>query len=81
MLNLYPTKFYENVIPISLLSWYYFRKTAMPVTCKTKELAQLADNLGYNRFWLAEHHNMAHVPVIPGRFDWLYCQSNSKNIL
>lgn len=28
---------------------------------KTKELAQLADNLGYNRFWLAEHHNMAHV--------------------
>jgi luciferase family oxidoreductase group 1 len=28
---------------------------------KTKEIAQEADNLGYNRFWLAEHHNMAHV--------------------
>jgi luciferase family oxidoreductase group 1 len=28
---------------------------------KTKELAQLADNLGYKRFWLAEHHNMSHV--------------------
>jgi alkanesulfonate monooxygenase SsuD/methylene tetrahydromethanopterin reductase-like flavin-dependent oxidoreductase (luciferase family) len=28
---------------------------------KTKELAQLADSLGYKRFWLAEHHNMAHV--------------------
>ena len=28
---------------------------------KTKELAQLADNLDYSRFWLAEHHNMAHV--------------------
>lgn len=28
---------------------------------KTKEIAQLADNLGYKRFWLAEHHNMAHV--------------------
>ncbi|MDX6182053.1 LLM class flavin-dependent oxidoreductase [Flavobacterium sp. Fl-77] len=28
---------------------------------KTKELAQLADELGYKRFWLAEHHNMAHV--------------------
>lgn len=28
---------------------------------KTKEIAQLADALGYKRFWLAEHHNMAHV--------------------
>jgi luciferase family oxidoreductase group 1 len=28
---------------------------------KTKELAQLVDGLGYKRFWLAEHHNMAHV--------------------
>jgi len=28
---------------------------------KTKEIAQLADELGYKRFWLAEHHNMAHV--------------------
>ncbi|KIO52751.1 LLM class flavin-dependent oxidoreductase [Flavobacterium hibernum] len=28
---------------------------------KTKEIAQHADNLGYKRFWLAEHHNMAHV--------------------
>lgn len=28
---------------------------------KTKELAQTADALGFNRFWLAEHHNMAHV--------------------
>ncbi|MGO4905161.1 LLM class flavin-dependent oxidoreductase [Flavobacterium sp. W20_MBD1_R3] len=28
---------------------------------KTKKVAQLADSLGYKRFWLAEHHNMAHV--------------------
>lgn len=28
---------------------------------KTKTLARLADKLGFNRFWLAEHHNMAHV--------------------
>lgn len=28
---------------------------------KTKEIAQLADELGYKRLWLAEHHNMAHV--------------------
>jgi luciferase family oxidoreductase group 1 len=28
---------------------------------KTKEIAQLTDELGYKRFWLAEHHNMAHV--------------------
>ncbi|MBZ4037165.1 LLM class flavin-dependent oxidoreductase [Flavobacterium sp. 17A] len=28
---------------------------------KTKDIAQLADKLGYKRIWLAEHHNMAHV--------------------
>ncbi|QHT59108.1 LLM class flavin-dependent oxidoreductase [Paenibacillus lycopersici] len=28
---------------------------------RTLELAQLADRLGYNRYWLAEHHNMAGI--------------------
>lgn len=28
---------------------------------KTTEIAQQADRLGYNRIWLAEHHNMQHV--------------------
>jgi luciferase family oxidoreductase group 1 len=28
---------------------------------KSKELAQLAEKLGYNRYWFAEHHNMESV--------------------
>jgi len=50
-------------IPISILELAIITQgstTALTLQ-KTKELAQKADELGYNRFWLAEHHNMAHV--------------------
>lgn len=50
-------------IPISILELAVISQgsNAQETFEKTKELAQLADNLGYKRFWLAEHHNMAHV--------------------
>lgn len=50
-------------IPISILELAIISEgsNASETLNKTKELAQLADSLGYNRFWLAEHHNMAHV--------------------
>ena len=50
-------------IPISILELALISQdsTITATFEKTKELAQLADSLGYNRFWLAEHHNMAHV--------------------
>jgi len=50
-------------IPISLLELAIITEdsNAGKTLQKTKALAQLADSLGYNRFWLAEHHNMAHV--------------------
>jgi luciferase family oxidoreductase group 1 len=53
----------KNAIPISLLELALITENsnATETIHKTKELAQLADSLGYNRFWLAEHHNMAHV--------------------
>ena len=49
--------------PISLLELAIITEgsNASETMQKTKELAQLADDLGYKRFWLAEHHNMAHV--------------------
>ena len=52
-----------KTIPISILELAIISQnsTATATFEKTKELAQLADFLGYNRFWLAEHHNMAHV--------------------
>jgi luciferase family oxidoreductase group 1 len=50
-------------IPISILELALISQDsdASKTLEKTKEIAQLADSLGYKRFWLAEHHNMAHV--------------------
>ena len=50
-------------IPISILELAVISQgsNAQETFNKTKELAQLADRLNYNRFWLAEHHNMSHV--------------------
>jgi luciferase family oxidoreductase group 1 len=50
-------------IPISLLELAIITQdsNAIETFQKTTALAKLADSLGYNRFWLAEHHNMAHV--------------------
>ncbi|WP_269243520.1 LLM class flavin-dependent oxidoreductase [Flavobacterium limnophilum] len=52
-----------NTIPISILELALVTQDSNASTTfeKTKELAQLADALGYQRFWLAEHHNMPHV--------------------
>jgi luciferase family oxidoreductase group 1 len=53
----------SKTIPISILELALISQdsNASATFEKTKELAQLADTLGYKRFWLAEHHNMAHV--------------------
>jgi len=50
-------------IPLSLLELALIPQdsNATATLEQTKELAQLADRLGYKRFWLAEHHNMAHI--------------------
>lgn len=52
-----------NTIPLSILELAIITQdsNAGATFEKTKELAQLADTLGYQRFWLAEHHNMPHV--------------------
>lgn len=47
---------------------------------KTKELAQLVDVLGYKRFWLAEHHNMAHVASTATVVLMTYIASQTQNI-
>ena len=33
-------------------------KTAADAPANTLEVARAAERLGYNRYWLAEHHNM-----------------------
>ncbi|MEP6929073.1 MAG: LLM class flavin-dependent oxidoreductase, partial [Flavobacterium sp.] len=53
----------KNQISVSILELAIITQdsNAAETFQKTKDIAQLADNLGYSRFWLAEHHNMAHV--------------------
>ncbi|KUJ62292.1 hypothetical protein AR687_09790 [Flavobacteriaceae bacterium CRH] len=53
----------KNPISISILELAIITQNsnATETFQKTKEIAQLADQLDYKRFWLAEHHNMAHV--------------------
>lgn len=50
-------------LPISILELAIIAEdsNATATLERTKLLAQTADKLGYKRFWLAEHHNMAHV--------------------
>jgi luciferase family oxidoreductase group 1 len=47
---------------------------------KTKEIAQLTDRIGYKRFWLAEHHNMAHVASTATVVLIGYVASQTQNI-
>jgi luciferase family oxidoreductase group 1 len=48
------------VIPFSILDLSPVREGATPAEALrgTRELAERAEEWGYNRFWLAEHHNM-----------------------
>src|SRR3970040_2706202 len=50
-------------IPVSILELAIITQdsNASETLQKTTAIAKLADSLGYSRFWLAEHHNMAHV--------------------
>jgi luciferase family oxidoreductase group 1 len=52
-----------SVIPFSILDLSPIGKgaTAADALHRSLELAQAAERLGYRRFWLAEHHNMAGI--------------------
>jgi luciferase family oxidoreductase group 1 len=53
----------KSIIPFSLLDLATVTEDAGPAETFTKclELARHAEKLGYNRFWLSEHHNMISV--------------------
>ncbi|RWW91710.1 LLM class flavin-dependent oxidoreductase [Flavobacterium cerinum] len=44
------------------------------------DLAQKADQMGYNRFWLAEHHNMVHVASVATSVLIGHIAGNTKRI-
>lgn len=49
--------------PLSILDLAPIPQGSTPADAlrNTRELAQLADRLGYTRYWLAEHHNMTGI--------------------
>src|ERR1044072_557457 len=44
------------------------------------DLARRAEDMGYTRFWLAEHHNMIHVASVATSVLIGYIAGNTKNI-
>jgi len=72
----------KNPISVSLLDLAIITQdsNASETFQKTKDIAQLADTLGYKRFWLAEHHNMAHVASTATVVLIGYVASQTKNI-
>jgi luciferase family oxidoreductase group 1 len=70
------------MIPISILELAPIAEGSDAGTTlkKTKEFAQLADTLGYNRFWLAEHHNMAHIASVATAVLIGHIAGENKNI-
>lgn len=72
----------KNPISVSILELAIITQdsNAKETFGKTKEIAQLADQLGYKRFWLAEHHNMAHVASSATVVLIGYIASQTKNI-
>ena len=69
-------------IPISILELAIITQdsNANETFQKTTALAKLADSLGYKRFWLAEHHNMAHVASTATVVLIGYIASQTQNI-
>lgn len=72
----------KKIVPISLLELAIVTKgsDASETLLKTKELAQKADVLGFNRIWLAEHHNMQHVASSATVVLIGYIAENTQNI-
>jgi alkanesulfonate monooxygenase SsuD/methylene tetrahydromethanopterin reductase-like flavin-dependent oxidoreductase (luciferase family) len=51
-------------------------ETAADALARTLALAQQAENLGYHRFWIAEHHNTPSLPALAGAADCLDPRAN-----
>ena len=47
---------------------------------ETLELAQLADELGFHRFWVSEHHNVPALSISAPEVVIPYIASHTKNI-
>ena len=69
-------------IPFSVLDLtpVFAGETASDAFKRTLSLAQRAEDLGYNRFWLAEHHNMPGIASAATSVVIGYVAGNTKKI-
>ena len=69
-------------IPFSVLdlSPVFEGETATDAFKRSLNLAQTAENLGYNRFWLAEHHNMPGIASAATSVVIAHVAGNTKKI-
>lgn len=69
-------------IKLSILDQSPIRKygTARQAITETTELARLADELGYTRFWVSEHHNFASLAGSSPEVLIAHLASHTKNI-
>ncbi|MDP5201012.1 LLM class flavin-dependent oxidoreductase [Flavobacterium sp. DG2-3] len=72
----------KNPISVSILELAIITQdsNATETFQKAKDIAQLADKIGYKRMWLAEHHNMAHVASTATVVLIGYIASQTQNI-
>lgn len=70
------------MIPFSVLDLSPINQgsTAAQAFNNTKELAQLAEKLGYHRYWLAEHHNMPGIASAATSLVISHVAANTKTI-
>lgn len=71
------------MIPLSILDQVSIAKEQKPgETLKnTIELAQIAESLGYKRYWISEHHNNKHTAHSSPEILMASIANNTKNIM
>lgn len=72
----------DKKIPLSLLDLAPIiqRSTAKEAFAHSLDIAQLAEKLGYHRYWLAEHHNMTGIASAATSVLIGYLAANTHNL-
>lgn len=72
----------DNDLPLSILDFVHVYAGSNPIQSlkNSTEMVQLADRLGYKRYWFTEHHNTpSQVSTSPDLLS-LHAASHSQNI-
>jgi len=67
-------------IPLSVLDLSPINEGSNPgeSLANSTDLAQHVDKWGFNRYWLAEHHNMPGIASSATSVNWPHCRGNKS---